>query len=163
MTVFTLAGQFQDALITALQARAGLSDVDVRRGPAGDSGDAGDKFHVGESEDSSVSASVQWAASGGYSWIEDLSIQCTAVAFDYGAGDDAIKGAYDRVYAIVSEVWDEIVLNADPYSGASSRPLLLDGKVRDLKIAEWREDRFNDRASRIRLTISLSCGPLERS
>lgn len=163
MTMFTLAGEFQDALVTALQARPGLADVHVARGPLGDSAESGDKFHIGESEAQSVSASVTWASSGGYSWNETVSIECVAIAYDYGAGEEAIKNAYDRAYAIVSEVWDEIVLNADQYSGATSRPLLLGGKVRSLMIPDWTEDRFVDRASRIRLTIRFEGGPLQRS
>lgn len=156
---FTLAPEFEDVLVTALQARFAahptLSHVHVESGPLGDSAPAGDRFHVGVDEgDESINGNGDWWASGGYGIREDVLIHCEAVGFALGAGADQIRAARDRAFAICDEVLGEVLEAVDP---ASNHALLLDGRVSHIRIpGAWRERRYSERASRVGFDIRFT-------
>lgn len=149
----TLAPQFEDALITALRARANLTDAQVVMGPPGDM-PAGDYIFIATSESDPITSDEEFGVLGNIRRRERISIQCLAQAYRAGAGEDAIRAVRDAVHDMLAEVAEELRTAAIP---GSNHALLLSGKAKQFELSAWSERRGatgGQRWSQIPFTIT---------
>lgn len=155
MTVTTtLATQFEDALLTALQGRAGLSGVNIEMTPVDRA--AGDWIMIGAGDDSAVSSSESWSLVGNVRRREVVTLDCIIEVTKSGAGETVAKAARDRAHALFAEVATELRDAAQP---GSEHALLLGGKCHMFQLSSWTEKRGvgdRQRWSQIVFTITYT-------
>lgn len=141
--VTTLAREFEDALIEALQTRAeipdsALADVQIRIGPPGDEAQAGARLYTGVAADNSANADERFAASGNVRKREELRLNCIVDVNVSGGGIEATTEARNTAHAIFAEVADELRIAANP---GSNHILLLNGRAHMVRLDSWHERR----------------------
>jgi hypothetical protein len=112
------------ALLTALQARAGLTGVDVRWGLPAQTPDVTERVYVGDADN----IDREWAALGGQRVNEDYVLQVIVETFQFG---DDQRATEERFWVLVNEV--EQALRGDLRLAGTVREAGLDG-VTDQKV-----------------------------
>lgn len=146
----TLAPAFEAALVTALQARAGLAGVLVDSGPLGASTDGNLEYiEIGGSLDPqpTIQSTEAWGLLGNARKEETVAFDCLCFVQVTGSGGVDIRRASVRAHALLAEVATE--LRDDPDLGG----------VRVTQFSEWSEQRFagsGTRAALIRFAITYT-------
>ena len=129
----TYAPGFEDALVTALQAREGLAGVLVDSGPLGASTDGHIEYiEIGGSLDAqpTIQSTEAWSLLGNARKEETVVIDCLCYVQLTGGGGEAIRAASARAHELLAEV--ATALRDDPDLGG----------VRVTQFSEWSEQRF---------------------
>ena len=137
----TKAAQVEDALITALKSRAGLTGVQVEAGPLGVK-ESEPEYIQTVGEPATLSGSQEWGSIGAHRKEETCQILCEIYVRKPGAGATVLRAARDRALELMAEI--EALLRDEMKNRTK-----LDGLVTFVQLVSWEERRGATEGNRI--------------